>query len=113
MGHLAHAGEPRRVFAGPDASDRVSLHAETLLLAEPDGNLAEYPGAEAAPARLLHLGRGPQAEDRGLHRLLQSDDGQAVQVDLPGQATGGITVSSFKPRCTSLCSGVECLPEEF
>ena len=59
-------------------------------MAEPDRDLAEYPGAQADQARLLHLGGGSESQSVGVYRLLQSDDRQAVQVDVPGEGSGDL-----------------------
>ncbi len=79
----------------------IRLYAEALLLVEPDRDLAEHLGAQAAQAWLLHFGRTSEGQSAGVHRLLQSHDGQAVQVDLHGQAPHGVTIGVFKPVCTS------------
>ena len=59
---LAHAAQPGGLPERPDPSDRLSLHAQALLLAQPDRDLAEYPGAQAAQTRLVHLGRRPAGQ---------------------------------------------------
>jgi DDE superfamily endonuclease len=71
-----------------DPSHPIVFHytPKARLLAEPGRGLAEHPGPQAAAARQLPFGAGPARPGARLHRLLQSDHGQAVQVDLPRQA---------------------------
>src|SRR5207253_415653 len=52
----------------------------------------------------LRLSRRSAEPGAGIHRLLQPNHGQALQVDLPGQATPCLTCSSpasSAPVCTS------------
>jgi hypothetical protein len=49
-----------------------------------------HPGAQATEARQLHLGRGSISAHSCVHRVLQPDNGQAVQVDLPGTSAQGL-----------------------
>ncbi len=48
---------------------------------ESDRNLALYSGAQVAQTRLIHERGGLANQSSGLYRLLQSDHGQAFQVD--------------------------------
>ena len=84
----------------PTHTDRLPLHPQARLLAEPDRALAEYPDPQAAPARLLRLGGRSHRQGAGLHRVLQPDDGQALQMDLPRQAPLRLTAGIFMPRGT-------------
>ncbi len=57
MGRLAEQAEPGGVFERSDSPNCDSLHTKALFMAEPDGDLAEYSGAKADQARVLHVGR--------------------------------------------------------
>ena len=62
-------------------------------------------GAEAAAPRQLHVHRRSSGQGAGLHRLLQSHHGQAVQVDLSWEALACLidpSPGSLTPACTSL-----------
>jgi len=72
-----HPGEP----AGRDQD--VSNQSRLRSLG---GALAQYPGPQAPAARQFHLHRESSNQSARLHCLLQSHDGQAIQVDLPGKA---------------------------
>jgi hypothetical protein len=43
-----------------------------------------------------------EGQSTRIRRLLQSHHGQALQVDLHGQAPHGVTIDTFKPTCTKL-----------
>ena len=58
-GHPGQPADPRRLPARPRPRDRLPLHPQARLLAQPDRDLAEHPDPQAAPARLLPLGRRP------------------------------------------------------
>ena len=61
-------------------------------------------GAEAAAPRQLHVHRRSSGQGAGLHRLLQSHHGQAVQVDLSWEALACLidpSPGSLTPACTS------------
>src|SRR5215216_6714987 len=66
------------------------LHSEVHLLAQPDRVVVFHPGAQATEARQLPLGRGSISAHSCVHRVLQPDDGQAIQVDLPGTSAQGL-----------------------
>ena len=80
--------QSRAAFLG-DPSHRLvfPLHPQAQLVAQPGRDLAEHPGTQAAPARLVHLARGLAGPRARLHRLLQPDDGQALQVDVSRQGS--------------------------
>jgi hypothetical protein len=92
----ACCGPERRVQRSwrSTAFDRVPLHANPRIVDEPGGDRAEHPGWQAAAARQLPLRAGPVRPGARLRRLLQSDDGQAVQVDLSRQATPSLILIS-------------------
>jgi site-specific DNA recombinase len=62
-----------------------------LRLRSLGGDLAEHPCSQTPAARQFPLHRRPAHSGVGLYRLLQPHDGEAVQVDLPGQATPCLT----------------------
>src|SRR5208282_3197323 len=62
----------------------LPLHAEACLMDQSDRDLVLYPGAQAAPPWQLHFQGASQAADRGVHRLLQPDHGQALPLDHEG-----------------------------
>jgi hypothetical protein len=67
----------RGVPARRQPPHHLPLHAEARVVAlirfaaQADRDLVLHSGAQAAPPWQLHLQGTPQAEDRGLHRLLQ------------------------------------------
>src|SRR5208283_3662772 len=65
----------------------LPLHAEACLMDQSDRDLVLYPGAQAAPPWQLHVQGASQAADRGVHRLLQPDHGQALPLDHEGSAS--------------------------
>ena len=82
VGRPEEHGDAGGVPERPEPPGGVPLHAEARLVAEPDRDLVQHPGAEGAEAGQLHLGGGPEGEGAGVHRVLQPDDGQAVPLEL-------------------------------
>src|SRR5262249_52516486 len=66
---------------------------------EPNRDLVQHSHAEGPEAGELRLRGGLEGQGVSLRGLLQSDDGQAVQVELR-KAASGITLGIITPRCT-------------
>lgn len=52
---------------------------------------------QGAQTWLIHLRRGVTGQSPGLHRLLQPDNGQTVQVDLPGKSFDRLNYRRITP----------------
>jgi hypothetical protein len=75
-----------------DSTHKVVFHytPKHSRLSQSDRNLAQYPGAQVAQTGLLHERGGVTSQGFGLHRVLQSNDGQAFQMDLSRKGFNGI-----------------------
>src|SRR5262249_38156050 len=93
--HPEVGGHAEEVFDRSTSPHSVRVCAEAHVVAESDRDLVQHPGAARAQAGELHVGDGSAGEDFGLYRLLQSDAGEAVQVDVQGPAAQRVKWKSW------------------
>lgn len=79
--HVRHPevdGHPPGVSVGPKPSHRLSLHAEALLVDEPNRNMVLHTVSQSYPTRKLYVHRRPDIQAVGLHRLLRRHHDKAL-----------------------------------
>jgi hypothetical protein len=82
--------DTRSVLERCEPSHPVPVYADAHQLAEPNRTLVQYFGTTVAEAGQLHGGGGLTGAHPGFHCLLQSDDGQPVQMDVSGPSIDGV-----------------------